>query len=64
VGSFRVAFPEAFRELIVDGAQIVIVPTYCMLNSFWSVLVSIATWGSGPEEVRWGRSGCQMFFLR
>lgn len=26
------AFPEAFRELIVDGAQIVIVPTYCELN--------------------------------
>ena len=23
------AFPEAFRELIADGAQIVIVPTYC-----------------------------------
>jgi hypothetical protein len=30
---------DQFPELIVDGAQIVIVPTYCMLNSFWSVLV-------------------------
>lgn len=28
------AFPEAFRELIADGAQIVIVPTYCELTSF------------------------------
>lgn len=27
------AFPEAFRELIADGAQIVIAPTYCMLDS-------------------------------
>lgn len=26
------AFPEAFRELIADGAQIVIVPTYCELQ--------------------------------
>lgn len=26
------AFPEAFRELIADGAQTVIVPTYCMVH--------------------------------
>lgn len=25
------AFPEAFRELIADGADIVIIPTYCEL---------------------------------
>jgi predicted amidohydrolase len=30
------AFPEAFRELIADGAQIVIAPTYCMFYSAWS----------------------------
>jgi hypothetical protein len=24
------AFPEAFRELIADGAKIVIIPTFCM----------------------------------
>jgi predicted amidohydrolase len=27
------AFPEAFRELIADGAQIVIIPTFCASNS-------------------------------
>ena len=25
------AFPEAFRELIADGAEIIIIPTYCEL---------------------------------
>jgi predicted amidohydrolase len=34
------AFPEAFRELIADGADVVIIPTFCMLlpfNWFFSV---------------------------
>lgn len=26
------AFPEAFRELIADGAEIVIIPTFCTLH--------------------------------
>jgi predicted amidohydrolase len=24
------AFPEAFRELIANGAEVVIIPTFCM----------------------------------
>lgn len=31
------AFPEAFRELIADGAEIVIIPTFCMSSySYYS----------------------------
>ena len=26
------AFPEAFRELIADGAEIIIIPTFCMVS--------------------------------
>lgn len=29
------AFPEAFRELIAKGAEIIIIPTYCELAAFF-----------------------------
>lgn len=28
------AFPEAFRELIAKGCEVVIIPTYCEFSSF------------------------------
>jgi predicted amidohydrolase len=33
------AFPEAFRELIADGAKIVIIPTFCMFLSLTFALI-------------------------
>lgn len=34
------AFPEAFRELVTKGVEIVILPSFCMLpsSSCWVVL--------------------------
>lgn len=29
------AFPEAFRELIADGAEIIILPTFCEFPSLY-----------------------------
>lgn len=34
-----VAFPEAFRELISKGAEIIIIPTFCKLHCCWWVWV-------------------------
>lgn len=34
-----VAFPEAFRELISKGAELIIIPTFCKLTCYLCVWV-------------------------
>jgi hypothetical protein len=60
VGTITICAPSTISSRNASGnarSQHISIPTR-------PIGVSIATWGSGPEEVRWGRSGCQMFFLR
>lgn len=39
------AFPEAFRELIAQGAKIIIIPTFCMLRM-------VVTWYACADPVQ------------
>lgn len=42
-----VAFPEAFRELIAKGAEIIIIPTFC---EFCSLMVYMVMCADGSRE--------------
>lgn len=61
------AFPEAFRELIADGAQIVIVPTYCEFHFHIepkiSQLIPPGTPHDASPEARAYNPDCEGLFL-
>ena len=49
------AFPEAFRELVAKGAEIIIIPTFCELPPLYSDCVFISPVSS---TAFWLREGC------
>ena len=61
------AFTEAFRELIADGTQIVIVPTFCMFLSIFffsdDILICIGTPHDASAEARRHNPSSEALFL-
>jgi predicted amidohydrolase len=60
-----IAFPEAFRELIADGAQIVIAPTYCEFHRVptYALLTPPGTPHDASPEARAYNPDCEALFL-
>ncbi|KAI9035821.1 carbon-nitrogen hydrolase family protein [Aspergillus affinis] len=57
------AFPEAFRELVIRGAEVVVVPTYCEflffvpLSSEFALVIEFITRHKKDEELLTSRKG-------